>query len=63
MTANEIRELSDEELQSELENLRKEQFNTRFQRATDQLPQTHLITRVRRDIARVKTIMNERKHV
>ena len=49
-----------DELQGLLVDLRKEQFNLRFQRATGQLEATGRIKKVRRDIARVKTIMGER---
>lgn len=63
MVASELRDLSAEELQQELERALKEQFNLRFQRATDQLPQTHLMTESRREIARIKTIIRERRDV
>ncbi len=49
-----------EELASELVRLRKEQFNLRMQRASELLPQTHLITKTRRDIARIKTLIREK---
>ena len=57
---NDLREKTADELQEELLRLRKEQFNLRMQRASEQLPQTHLITETRRDIARVKTLIRER---
>lgn len=57
---NELREKTADELQEELLRLRKEQFNLRMQRASEQLPQTHLITEARRDIARVKTLIREK---
>lgn len=57
---NELRERTADELQEELLRLRKEQFNLRMQRASEQLPQTHLITETRRDIARVKTLIREK---
>ena len=57
---NEFREKTADELQEELLRLRKEQFNLRMQRASEQLPQTHLITETRRDIARVKTLIREK---
>lgn len=63
MKAEELDELKGktaEELQDELLRLRKEQFNLRMQRASEQLPQTHLITETRRDIARVKTLIREK---
>ena len=56
----ELRSMTAEELNDELVRLRKEQFNMRLQRASEQLPQTHLIVRTRRDIARVKTLIREK---
>ena len=61
MKATEIREKSAEELVKELEALHKEQFNLRMQNATGQLTRSSEIKRVRRDIARIKTISNETK--
>ncbi len=61
MKANEIREKSAEDLVQELEALHKEQFNLRMQNATGQLTRSSEIKRVRRDIARIKTIKNEKK--
>lgn len=61
MKASEIREKSAEELTQELEALHKEQFNLRMQNATGQLTRPTEIRRVRRDIARIKTIQNENK--
>mgnify|MGYP001340945802 FL=1 len=61
MKANEIREKSAEDLVQELEALHKEQFNLRMQNATGQLTRSSEIKRVRRDIARIKTIQNEKK--
>jgi len=55
-----VRGKSPEELQSMLLDLRKEQFNLRFQRATGQLEALNRVKAVRRDIARVKTIIGER---
>ena len=52
-------EMDSSELQSELLGLRKEQFNLRMQRATGQLTNPSRFKTVRRDIARVKTRMNE----
>ena len=57
-----IRAKSADELETMLLDLRKEQFNLRFQRATGQQEGTARIRTVRRDIARVKTIMAERRH-
>ena len=56
-----IRAKSADELKDMLLDLRKEQFNLRFQRATGQLEATGRIKVVRRDIARVKTVMGERQ--
>ena len=58
MKANELREKSSEELQQVLLGLLKDQFNLRMQKATGQLAQTHLLGQVRRDIARVQTVLN-----
>jgi large subunit ribosomal protein L29 len=55
-----VRAKSPDELKGMLLDLRKEQFNLRFQRATGQLEAVSRIRQVRRDIARVKTIMAER---
>ena len=58
--ASDIRVKSPDELKSLLLDLRKEQFNLRFQRATGQQENTSRVRAVRRDIARVKTILAER---
>ncbi|ASG65272.1 50S ribosomal protein L29 [Idiomarina sp. X4] len=60
MKASELKEKTVEQLQEELLNLRREQFNLRMQAATGQLNQTHMMKQVRRNIARVKTILNEK---
>ena len=60
MTVAELREKTLPELTEELVRLRREQFNLRMQRASDQLPQTHLLRETRRDIARVNTVMQEK---
>ena len=60
MKANELREKSVSELKQELLALLKEQFNLRMQKTTGQLAQTHLLGQVRRDIARVKTVLSEK---
>jgi len=59
MEASELRNKSVDELSEELLELRREQFNLRMQKATGELTQNHQHRRVRKDIARVKTIMNE----
>ena len=56
-TINELREKSAEQLKAHLLDLRKEQFSLRMQRATGQLTKTHETRRVRREIARVKTLL------
>ena len=55
-----IRARTEDELRQTLLDLRKEQFNLRFQRATGQLEATGRIRQVRRDIARIKTVVGER---
>ena len=60
MKASELKSKSVEELNAELLGLLREQFNIRMQAATGQLAQTHLMKQVRRDIARVKTILTEK---
>ena len=59
MNASELRGKSVDELNEELLALRREQFNLRMQQATGELAQNHDHRRVRRDIARVKTVLNE----
>lgn len=60
MHASELREMTAQELTDELLRLRKEQFGLRMQRASEQLPQSHLLAETRRDIARVKTVLREK---
>ena len=60
MKAAELRSKSWEELKGLLLELKKEQFNLRFQQATGQLENTARIRQVRRDIARIKTILHEK---
>jgi len=59
--AKEIRELTDEELGRKLADLKEELFNLRFQAATGQLDNPMRMKAVKKDIARVKTIMRERE--
>ena len=61
MKASEIRRLTPDQREDELVNLKKEQFNLRFQRATGQLENTSRVTQVRKDIARVKTIQRRKQ--
>ena len=60
MKAAELREKSVEELNSQLLDLLRDQFNFRMQKATGQLQQTHLLKQTRRDIARVKSAIAEK---
>ena len=60
MDAKELREKTPDQLRDELTNLKKEAFNLRFQQATNQLENTARMRQVRRDAARVKTILNEK---
>lgn len=60
MDANELREKTPDQLRDELTNLKKEAFNLRFQQATNQLENTSRMREVRRNVARVKTILNEK---
>ncbi len=59
MKAENLRGMSQEDLGKELLSLRREQFNLRMQRATGQLARPHEYGRVKKDIARVKTILGE----
>lgn len=60
MKASELNEKSVEQLNEELLGLLREQFNLRMQAATGQLNQTHMLKQVRRDVARVKTVINQK---
>ncbi len=59
MKANELREKSAQQLNEQLLGLLRDQFNLRMQKATGQLGQSHLLSQVKRDIARVKTVLNK----
>ncbi|KPJ63704.1 MAG: 50S ribosomal protein L29 [Syntrophobacter sp. DG_60] len=61
MRGSEFHKLSDEELETKLSELKQELFNLRFQHATGQLENTGRLSAVRRDIARVKTILRGRR--
>lgn len=61
MKANEIRDLTAEELNAKLSELKAELFNLRFQNATNQLENPIKIADVKKDIARVKTIIREKE--
>lgn len=58
---NEIRDLTDMELNQKLDELKAELFNLRFQHATNQLDNPKVITEVKRTIAQIKTILRERE--
>lgn len=60
MNATELRDKTPDQLREELANLKKEQFNLRFQAATGSLENPARIRSVRRDVARVKTVLNEK---
>lgn len=61
MKASEIREMSSEELQTKLTELKEELFNLRFQLAVNQLENSSRIGAVKKDIARVSTILRQRE--
>ena len=60
MKASELKGKSTEELRQELQSLLRAQFSLRMQKATQQLTNTSQIRKVRRDIARVRTLMNQK---
>lgn len=60
MKASEIKDLSVEELNKKLNELKEELFNLRFQHAINQLDNPHRIADVKKDIARVMTVLNEK---
>lgn len=61
MKATELREKTPAELEEALVELRKEQFNLRMQKGTGQLARPSEVNRVRKEIARVKTVLNEKR--
>ena len=60
MKAADVRARTDDELTEQLDSLGRESFNLRFQRASGQLENTSRVRQVRRDIARIKTVLGER---
>ena len=60
MKAGEVRDMTTDELKDKLIQLKKEQFNLRFQKASGQLEKTNRVGEVRKDIARIKTVIGER---
>ena len=61
MKAKEIKEMTNDELASKLASLKEELFNLRFRHATGQLENPNVISGVKKDIARVKTVLRERE--
>ncbi|MEL6212988.1 MAG: 50S ribosomal protein L29 [Pseudomonadota bacterium] len=61
MKASAVRDMSEDELKDELLKLKKEQFNLRFQTASGQLEKTDRVRVVRKDIARIKTILTQKQ--
>lgn len=59
--AADVRTKTDKELETRLTDLRKEQFNLRFQRATGQLANTARVGHIRKEIAKITTVMGERQ--
>ena len=60
MNAQELRDKTPDQLREELSNLKKEAFNLRFQRATGQLENTARMRSVKRDVARVRTVLTQK---
>jgi len=61
MKAAEVRSMSSDQIAEALLNLKKEQFNLRFQAATGQVEKTHRVNEIRKDIARLKTILRSKQ--
>jgi large subunit ribosomal protein L29 len=60
MKASDVKAMTPDQLKDELINLKKEQFNLRFQKATGQVENTARVRQIRRDIARIKTSQQQR---
>jgi large subunit ribosomal protein L29 len=60
MDIDEVRRMTGDQLQDQLLSLKKEQFNLRFQAATGQLEKTHRVNQIRKDIARIKTVLRNK---
>jgi large subunit ribosomal protein L29 len=60
MKIDEVRKMTPDQLSDQLLSLKKEQFNLRFQAATGQLEKTHRANEVRKDIARIKTVLRSK---
>ena len=63
MKPSEVRDMTVDELKDKLLQLKKEQFNLRFQKASGQLEKTTRVGEVRKDIARIKTVLGEKNRV
>jgi large subunit ribosomal protein L29 len=61
MKTDEIRGMTPDQLADTLVNLKKEQFNLRFQKATGQIEKTHRVGEVRKDIARIRTVLRAKQ--
>ncbi len=61
MKIDDIRGMTPDQLSEQLVNLKKEQFNLRFQKATGQVEKTHRVGEVRKDIARIKTVLRTKQ--
>ena len=61
MKIEDVRGLTPDQLAEQLVTLKKEQFNLRFQKATGQIEKTHRVDEVRKDIARIKTVLRAKQ--
>ncbi|MBI1407976.1 50S ribosomal protein L29 [Caulobacter sp. NIBR1757] len=61
MKIDQIRAMTPDQLAESLLNLKKEQFNLRFQAATGQVEKTHRVNEIRKDIARIKTVLRTKQ--
>ena len=61
MKIADVRSMTPDQLAESLLNLKKEQFNLRFQKATGQMEKTHRVDEVRKDIARIKTVLRAKQ--
>ena len=61
MKVEELRSKTQDQLSDDLATLKKEQFNLRFQKATGQFEKTHRVSEIRKDIARIKTLLTAQK--
>jgi large subunit ribosomal protein L29 len=61
MKIDDIRGMTPDQLSEQLTTLKKEQFNLRFQKATGQVEKTHRVGEVRKDIARIKTVLRTKQ--